>query len=743
MMNNQENQHKVRGTRRSGTDAKLHQSLQRPVFKLITAANREVLMAAAHLQSLGPMLNPDWDIAPKTQVELEANGNEYEYDYDYDESDLQNMVKTPSIAIRPPTPMRRRRKEEFDPRSSSAFTVKVTDIAEDITDHLAHNLRHALNFSGIEDVGNDHASKSARKPLTAGTTRASTAKLLPPRTDELEEKYRETLKTYSDMSCSGKNVSNEKKESQGGDEKPNSLKQNQFIPDFINLRERGIITSSSEETVDENEASLMTHSEYDSAEYEESLLIAASNEDNSFNVDDVDVIAAFSMSPPISLDDNGPVDHGYVCPPIQHFSKTQEEKLEGKLTFNADDKLTNILEDGNDDDDEELAKIFLNNRKANLAMIFDSDSSNSSTSNAAVLFDSDSSNSGGSSMDGRCASEDEKALVPRHNCHGHVHTSTDYATAYQDHNALVDLLVEEELSFELQSGESASDSDDSDDNVPSLTITATEASSTSVSSNDQDINVASIESPSDEDARRNYLELSALLEEELSDTVDLVSFDVSAIVSEASEDSSKECLKISMTDSDDDRQNAATKSEPVSVIDRLRQRRLEQIRRKNKEQDDNILDGDDDDGEVPINTKNSNETSASAVTAVTSNSTNLSSFDDRTTTRTCTSSMKSKRRLSTHSRLYNLSKQKQEQGKKRREDIALAIKQKKMIRKPEDFGVIPLSQADHMYKKGLWKNHHRELRLAVIRQREREEILARQKFKLAPGSFASLIYPNK
>ncbi len=62
-------------------------------------------------------------------------------------------------------------------------------------------------------------------------------------------------------------------------------------------------------------------------------------------------------------------------------------------------------------------------------------------------------------------------------------------------------------------------------------------------------------------------------------------------------------------------------------------------------------------------------------------------------------------------RLYNLSKEKQENGKKRREAIALAITKKNAIPKKEDFGVIPLSKASNMYNKGLKMLHEKNTKL--------------------------------
>ncbi len=62
-------------------------------------------------------------------------------------------------------------------------------------------------------------------------------------------------------------------------------------------------------------------------------------------------------------------------------------------------------------------------------------------------------------------------------------------------------------------------------------------------------------------------------------------------------------------------------------------------------------------------------------------------------------------------RLYNLSKEKQEYGKKRREAIARANTKRYAIPTKEDFGVIPMSQAANMYNKGVKLLHEKKTKL--------------------------------
>ncbi len=91
-------------------------------------------------------------------------------------------------------------------------------------------------------------------------------------------------------------------------------------------------------------------------------------------------------------------------------------------------------------------------------------------------------------------------------------------------------------------------------------------------------------------------------------------------------------------------------------------------------------------------------------------------------------------------RLYGLSKSKQEDGKKRREAIALASKKRNSIPKPEDFGKIPISKAKHMYEKGVEALRKKEKRVAEHNERKRASQNPKQYFGTIPISKASNMY---
>lgn len=91
-------------------------------------------------------------------------------------------------------------------------------------------------------------------------------------------------------------------------------------------------------------------------------------------------------------------------------------------------------------------------------------------------------------------------------------------------------------------------------------------------------------------------------------------------------------------------------------------------------------------------------------------------------------------------RLYGLSKSKQEDGKKRREAIALASKKRNSIPKPEDFGKIPISKAKHMYEKGVEALRKKEKRVAEQHERKLASQNPKQDFGTIPISKASNMY---
>mmetsp|Transcript_19342 Transcript_19342/g.29279 ORF Transcript_19342/g.29279 Transcript_19342/m.29279 type:complete len:130 (-) Transcript_19342:343-732(-) len=92
-------------------------------------------------------------------------------------------------------------------------------------------------------------------------------------------------------------------------------------------------------------------------------------------------------------------------------------------------------------------------------------------------------------------------------------------------------------------------------------------------------------------------------------------------------------------------------------------------------------------------------------------------------------------------RLYAVSRtKKQEDGRKRREAIALKSKARNAVLTPEDFGTIPMSQADQMYRKGQKALHQKEIRIAKQLEKKFNEVIAMHEFKLAEGAFATSIY---
>ena len=89
-------------------------------------------------------------------------------------------------------------------------------------------------------------------------------------------------------------------------------------------------------------------------------------------------------------------------------------------------------------------------------------------------------------------------------------------------------------------------------------------------------------------------------------------------------------------------------------------------------------------------------------------------------------------------RLYSLSKKKQDEGKKRREAIALASLKRKQTRDTDSYGVLPAHKSGDMYLRGVTKILEREEYLEQCRVDFVEEgIRKRQEFKLAEGAFAN------
>ena len=88
-----------------------------------------------------------------------------------------------------------------------------------------------------------------------------------------------------------------------------------------------------------------------------------------------------------------------------------------------------------------------------------------------------------------------------------------------------------------------------------------------------------------------------------------------------------------------------------------------------------------------------------------------------------------------YERLYSRSKEQQELGKKRREEIALASARRNHPPQ-KDFGVISPDRAANQYLKGLRQLQDKEARLRDLRARDLAQIRKNQEFSLAEGAFA-------
>ena len=86
-------------------------------------------------------------------------------------------------------------------------------------------------------------------------------------------------------------------------------------------------------------------------------------------------------------------------------------------------------------------------------------------------------------------------------------------------------------------------------------------------------------------------------------------------------------------------------------------------------------------------------------------------------------------------RLYSLSKSKQDEGKMRREAIALASLKRNQV-PIIDFGVLPADRAGDMYLRGVSQIEEREYYLEWCRADIEREIRKCHEFKLAEGAFA-------
>ena len=87
-------------------------------------------------------------------------------------------------------------------------------------------------------------------------------------------------------------------------------------------------------------------------------------------------------------------------------------------------------------------------------------------------------------------------------------------------------------------------------------------------------------------------------------------------------------------------------------------------------------------------------------------------------------------------RLYSLSKSKQDEGKKRREAIALASLKRNQVSSNIDFGVLSAEKAGDMHLRGVSRIEEREDYLEQCRAEIEREIRNCNEFKLSEGAFA-------
>lgn len=86
--------------------------------------------------------------------------------------------------------------------------------------------------------------------------------------------------------------------------------------------------------------------------------------------------------------------------------------------------------------------------------------------------------------------------------------------------------------------------------------------------------------------------------------------------------------------------------------------------------------------------------------------------------------------------LYSLSKEKQEEGRRRREAIALASYERNRIPTVEDFGTIPLSKACNIYYRGMRLIQEKNMWVAEKQKEKLELEVQNHYFKLSKGAFA-------
>ncbi len=92
--------------------------------------------------------------------------------------------------------------------------------------------------------------------------------------------------------------------------------------------------------------------------------------------------------------------------------------------------------------------------------------------------------------------------------------------------------------------------------------------------------------------------------------------------------------------------------------------------------------------------------------------------------------------------LYNLSRDKQEEGRRRREAIAEASHKRNRRPKPGDFGMISASKATDLYKRGMRSLREKSLRITEEQKKKIETEASTHEFKLARGAFACTPAPS-
>lgn len=115
-----------------------------------------------------------------------------------------------------------------------------------------------------------------------------------------------------------------------------------------------------------------------------------------------------------------------------------------------------------------------------------------------------------------------------------------------------------------------------------------------------------------------------------------------------------------------------------------------------------------------------------------------SSFDRTETSHSCGDTYSEVKGVASYAtnRLYEMSLNKQEEGRMRRQAIERASWHKNYGYLLIDHGVLPSSKADHMYEKGKSYLRKKKIDLRQAKARKEEKMKVDRKFRLADGAFA-------